>query len=159
MRLGHGARLGLAILSCTQLIAFPRPAGGEVVAGDCSQCDVAIQRALRQLPEQPTRVVVVDVEKAPSTLREHTEGFVTAGQDAVYLIRQGPTLQLALRGPGIWDYALAVIIWHEMAHLGGANEREAQRSEEDLWAQFIRQGRVDQTRGRRYLALLRKRHP
>jgi len=159
MRLGHGVRLGLAFLSSVQLFAFPRTAGGQILEGDCSQCDVAIHRALRLLPEQPARVVVVDAQKAPPVLREHTEGFVMAGQDAVYLIRQGPTLQLAMRGPSISDYALAGIIWHEIAHIGGANEREAQRAEEDLWAQFIRQGRVDQTRGRRYLALLRKRQP
>jgi hypothetical protein len=73
------------------------------------------------------------------------------------LIADGPTLRGAQNGSGIFDYALATLIWHEMAHLGGADEREAQRQEEELWEQFLAGGRVDTGRGLNYLALLRKR--
>ena len=157
MRLNRAARLAVAIVSCFEVVAFHGTSHGQAVDAGCRECDVAIARALRLLPEQPARVIVV--EKVPATVRAGAEGFVVAGQDAVYLARFGPTLQLALPRAGIADYALAAIVWHEMAHLRGASEREAQRAEEDLWAQFIRQGRVDQTRGRRYMALLQKRHP
>ena len=45
-----------------------------------------------------------------------------------------------------------------MAHLAGADEREAQRQQEDLWMAYVASGRVDTNRGLTYLALLKKRH-
>jgi hypothetical protein len=75
----------------------------------------------------------------------------------VYLIAQGGTLRGAQNGSGIFDYVLATLIWHEMAHLAGAGEREAQRQEEELWTQYLAAGRVDTRRGLNYLALLKKR--
>jgi len=83
---------------------------------------------------------------------------VTHGQRVVYLVRQGVTLQQALKGAGVFDYALATIIWHEMAHIDGADEATAQRAEEKLWTEFVVAGHVDRVRGMRYLALLKKRH-
>lgn len=53
---------------------------------------------------------------------------------------------------------LASIIWHEMAHLDGADEREAQRREENLWTRFLLDGRVDRMTALRYLALFSRRH-
>jgi hypothetical protein len=85
------------------------------------------------------------------------EAFVNRGSPVVYLVRQGVTLQSALKGPGIFDYALATIIWHEMAHIDGADEEAAQKAEERLWMEFILAQRVDRARGMRYLALLKKR--
>ena len=73
------------------------------------------------------------------------------------LIAQGVTLRGAQNGPGVYDYALAALIWHEMAHLGGSDERDAQRQEEDLWTQYVAGGLVDTRRGLNYLALLKKR--
>ena len=58
----------------------------------------------------------------------------------------------------MFDYALAILIWHEMAHLAGADEREAQRQEEELWMQYVAAGQVETRRGLNYMALLRKRH-
>jgi len=72
-------------------------------------------------------------------------------------VRQGVTLQGALKGAGVYDYALACIIWHEMAHIDGADEPAAQRVEEELWSEFVLAGRVDRHVDMRYLALLRKR--
>jgi hypothetical protein len=128
---------------------------------ECAECDRVLARVQQLLPHRPNSVVVLDANRQPPSLRRHmeeAEGFITTGDDTVYLKKQGSTFQLALRGPGIADYALAIIIWHEMAHLAGADEREAQRQEENLWVQFIVQQRVDSRRGFQYLALLRKRH-
>jgi hypothetical protein len=52
---------------------------------------------------------------------------------------------------------LAVIIWHEMAHTEGFDERQAQEREEDLWQQFTGRGLVDGALGLTYLAELRRR--
>ena len=93
----------------------------------------------------------------PRKQAEHVEAFVNRGGRVVYLIRQGVTLQATLKGPGIFDYALATVIWHEMAHIDGADEVAAQEAEEQLWREFIVSQRVDRTRGMRYLALLEKR--
>jgi hypothetical protein len=124
-----------------------------------SRYDDAINRALRLLPRQPGRVAIVERASAasPAHGRPATEAFAYPGGKVVYLIRQGPTLQRAAEGGGIFDYALAAIIWHEMAHQDGADEPAAQRAEEQLWKEFILAGRVDRTRGMRYLALLNER--
>ena len=54
--------------------------------------------------------------------RPNVEAFVNHGSRVVYVVRQGVTLQGALKGRGVFDYALAAIIWHEMAHIDGADE-------------------------------------
>jgi hypothetical protein len=77
---------------------------------------------------------------------------------AVKSRRSSGMLRGAQKGRGIFDYALAILIWHEMAHLAGADEREAQRQQEDLWMAYVATGRVDTNRGLNYLALLKKRH-
>jgi hypothetical protein len=51
---------------------------------------------------------------------------------------------------------LATVLWHEMAHLSGADERGGQ-AEERLWMQFVRDGLTDQMTGLRYLQALRRR--
>jgi hypothetical protein len=51
----------------------------------------------------------------------------------------------------------SAIIWHEMAHLGGADEREAQRKEEGPWKRFVVEKRVDQVTALRYLKLMNDR--
>jgi hypothetical protein len=119
-----------------------------------------IERALELLPRQPAQVLVVDVTRSARAVDAHgrrVEAFVRHGENVVYLIAQGDTLQRGQKGAGVFDYVLATIIWHEMAHLAGAGEREAQRQEEDLWAQYVAARRVDTGRGLNYLALLRKR--
>jgi len=124
-----------------------------------SAYDEAVTRALRLLPRQPDKIVVVERDKG-SHVRSgtpHVEAFVNHGSRVVYLIRQGVTLQATLKGPGIFDYALATVIWHEMAHINGADEAAAQEAEEQLWMEFIVSQRVDRTRGMKYLALLKKR--
>jgi hypothetical protein len=119
--------------------------------------DVAIGRALRLLPRQPENIVIVERPAPGQHSGKAREAFVNRGQPTVYLVRQGVTLQAALKGPGIFDYALATVIWHEIAHIEGADEAGAQIAEEELWKAFILNQRVDRTRGMQYLALLRKR--
>ena len=151
MREGH---LTLAGLVC--FLAWMTP-GAAFGSPDSTPEDQAVERAVRLLPKRPSKVVVVDVDGTP-VLREklgHTEAFVTDGLNTVYIRKQGSTLQLAVRKGGISDYALAAIIWHEMAHLDGAREDEARRQEEDLWMRFIVQRRVESVAGLAYLSTIR----
>ena len=117
------------------------------------------RRALRLLPRQPDKIVVVERDERSHVRsgKPYVEAFVNHGSRVVYLVRQGVTLQATLKGPGIFDYALATVIWHEMAHIDGADEAAAQEAEEQLWMEFVVAQRVDRTRGMRYLALLKKR--
>lgn len=133
--------------------------GSSPVRADASPYDDAIARALRLLPRQPEAIVLVERAEGPTlhTGKPKVEAFVNRGGKVVCLIRQGPTLQAALKRADIFDYALAAIIWHEMAHIDGADEPAAQRAEEQLWKEFILTQRVDRVRGMKYLALLNNR--
>jgi hypothetical protein len=122
--------------------------------------DETVNRALALLPEQPAKVLVVDASRAARAFDaqgRRVQAFVRHGENVVYLVAQGATLQGGQKGAGIFDYVLATIIWHEMAHLAGGDERQAQRHEEGLWEEYVAAGRVDLGRGLKYLALLRKR--
>jgi hypothetical protein len=128
----------------------------------CRECDDVISRVVQLLPERPEAIVVIDADRTSPALKraiEHAEAFVTVGLGTVCLKKQAPMFQRTLNGPGIWDYALASVIWHEMAHIAGADEPEAQRREEELWTQFISSRKVEASAGARYLQLLTKRHP
>jgi hypothetical protein len=141
----------LAILGT--LLAFSPVEAGQ------NAYDDAIGRALRLLPRQPEKVELVERAGGPH-LHEGkplAEAFVNHGGRVVYLVRQGVTLQASLKGRGIFDYALATVIWHEMAHIDGADEAGAQQAEEQLWTEFMLAQRVDRARGMQYLALLKKR--
>jgi len=96
----------------------------------------AIARASRLLPRQPHKVVIVERADSSSPT-PHTEAYAYRGGRVVFLIRQGATLQSALKNRPVFDCALAAIIWHEMAHLDGADEPAAQLVEEELWEEFI----------------------
>ena len=150
-------------IACLMSIALANCASAPVsqaVQPPDAECDRVIDRVLRLLPRRPERLRVIDADTSPPTLQRailEAEGFVTIGDRTVYLKRQGSTFRKALDGPGIFDYALAAIVWHEMAHLDGADEPEAQRQEETLWRQFILEQRVDRAKGLRFLKLLRSR--
>jgi hypothetical protein len=122
--------------------------------------DETVRRALALLPRRPRQVVVIDTEKTARALQqrlERTEAFVMVGEPIVCLRMQGSVLKNAQRSGGMFDYALATIIWHEMAHIDGADERRAQEQEEDLWRQFILGRRVNTSRALAYLARLTQR--
>ena len=154
--LGVGPR-SLAVGWFVVVVAIGRAGTAQTVPGPHEN---TIKRALQLLPKQPARILVIDAAQAPRAVDGHgrrVEAFVRHGEDVVYLIAQGVTLRGAQNGPGVYDYALAALIWHEMAHLGGSDERDAQRQEEDLWTQYVAGGLVDTRRGLNYLALLKKR--
>ena len=139
-------------------ISISRLEAGQTVRGPYQ---ATIIRALGLLPKVPAKVLVVDAMDAARAVDAHgrrVEAFVRHGENVVYLISQGTTLRRAQNERGIFDYALATIIWPEMAHLAGADEREAQRQQENLWMAYVATGRVDTNRGLNYLALLKKRH-
>jgi hypothetical protein len=130
--------------------------GSSSAGADANPYDEAIARASRLLVRQPVKIVLVERASASHLHRgkPNVEAFINRGETVVYLVRQGPTLQGAVTRGDIFDYALAAIVWHEMAHIDGADEPTAQRAEEQLWKRFIVERRVDQARGMKYLALL-----
>ena len=151
----HRDLLGILIICAGLLGAVP------TAAHQPNEYDLTVARVIRLLPRPPEKVVVIDADASGQSLHDklqHVEGFVPYGTRVVYLVKQSDTLQRAMKGPGIFDYALALTIWHEMAHIDGADEATAQRAEEQLWTEFVVAGRVDRVQGMRYLALLRKRH-
>jgi hypothetical protein len=155
--LGAHAR-SLAIGSFVVVMSIGPAGAAQSVSGPYEE---TIKRALGLLSTQPAKILVVDVTQAARAADAHgrkVQAFVRDGEDVVYLIAQGATLRGAQKGRGIFDYALAILIWHEMAHLAGADERQAQRQQEDLWMAYVATGRVDTNRGLNYLALLKKRH-
>ena len=131
-----------------------------MAAQQANEYDQTLARVIRLLPRPPDKVVVINADASGRSLHDklqHVEGFVTHGERVVYLVQQGETLQRAMKGAGIFDYALAITIWHEMAHIDGADEAKARQAEEQLWGQFVLEGRVDSVRGMKYLALLKSR--
>jgi hypothetical protein len=124
---------------------------------DCLQ---TIHRVLRLLPRHPEKVQVLDPNHVTPDLKvrlKHVDGFAIPGRRVVYLNERGEVFEHAVRRAGVWDYVLATVVWHEMAHIDGAQEAEAQRLEEDLWQQFVVMRKVDSGQGLTYLRLLRKR--
>ena len=75
----------------------------------------------------------------------------------VYVVRQSRLLAGAIADSPAHTLALAAVIWHEMAHLAGADEQQARKQEEALWTRFIRDQRVDPVVALRYLDALTRR--
>ena len=99
---------------------------GTVVNGDIDPR--TLQGALEALPRQPERIIVVESESLPlgheKQLRD-LDAFVRIGRSVIYLRRQSPTLLAAEFSGGPYLLMLAAIIWHEMAHTEGLDERHA----------------------------------
>ena len=132
-----------------------------------SPYDRAVARAIALLPRRPIQVVVIDANDAKPEVREtllKLDAFtlrldvvsVDPGK-VVYLVKQSAVLQQATKGSRPYEYILASIIWHEMAHLDGGDERAARRAEEELWTRFVRDGISEQVTALRYLSALTKR--
>jgi hypothetical protein len=120
----------------------------------------AIERVLKLLPKRPAQVVIVDSNQAGAEIRDtllRMDAFITKGGRVVYLTSHGEALRGALKGWSLHEYILASIIWHEMAHIDGADEVEAQRREEALWIRHVMDERVDPGDGMRYLSGLKSR--
>ncbi len=75
----------------------------------------------------------------------------------IFTLRNTASLKRALNGSDLDVQTLATIIWHEMAHLDGADERGARKAEQDLWTRFVRDGVCDEATGLRYLRALASR--
>jgi len=155
-------RIAPASLFLAGVLGLTSLSSARVEAADpvCPGCDRVVSRVLQLLPRKPREVVVIDLNDQPRAIREQdagVEGFVRDGDGRIYLTKQGSNFQQALSRVGIWDYALAITVWHEMAHLDGADEVEAQRREEQLWTEFVVSGKVDASRGLAYLRLLKDR--
>src|SRR4051812_4512858 len=125
---------------------------GTVIEGDVDPR--TLRAALDALPRRPERIVLVASEVAApgqeKQLRE-LDGFVLTGSRVIYLRRQSPTLLAAEYEGGPYLLMLAAVIWHEMAHAEGLDERHAQEREEDLWKQFVQRSLVDSGIGLTYL--------
>jgi hypothetical protein len=117
-------------------------------------------RIVALLPTLPAAIWVVDAEAASPAVRQtllKLDAFVLKDEPGIYLVKQSRVLQGALEGSGTHECMLASIVWHEMAHLEGADEREAQRREEVLWTGFMLVHRVDGVVGLRYLEIMKRR--
>jgi hypothetical protein len=149
---------GLILLLATGAAATATPAA----AGPDSTYVQAVGRAVALLPKRPTQVLVVDVNEAKPEDRDNLlklQAFIIRGQPVVYLTKHGDVLRLAQRGSRFHEYMLATVIWHEMAHLDGADEAEARRREETLWTQFMLDNAVDRDAALSYLDALKHRAP
>lgn len=125
-----------------------------------SPYDPILERVLKLLPKRPLGVAVIDPSQAQPDVRRTLltlDAFITKGGRVVYLTSHSEVLQGALKGSQLCDYILATIVWHEMAHIDGADEAEAQRREEQLWTSFLMEERVDPIQGLRYLTVLKSR--
>jgi hypothetical protein len=120
----------------------------------------ALVAAAALLPECPDRISVMDVTRAASGARARAltlDAFTVPGNDWIYVVQQSELLRRARRGAKVYIAVLAIVLWHEMAHLADADELEARRAEEQLWTTFIRRGLVDTVIGLQYLKGLRRR--
>jgi hypothetical protein len=120
----------------------------------------ALVAAIRVLPRLPVRVAVIDVDEATPEVRAtllRLDTFITRGSPIVYVVRQSSLLQGARTGSTFHTLALAAALWHEIAHVEGADEPVARKSEESLWTSFVRDQRVEQLTALRYLSALSKR--
>ena len=135
-----------------------RTIAGTLVVGDVGMS--TLRAALEVLPRKPQRIDIVDDRKLPAAVRtqvEHMDAFVPEGGQTIYLRRQSPTLREAEFAGGPYTLMLALVLWHEMAHADGLDERGARSREEGLWHEFIRAGRVEGGLGLAYLRELQAR--
>src|SRR5262249_3232182 len=124
--------------------ASSRIVAGTIVTGDIDTR--TLLGALQALPRRPETIVVVDTEPLPlwhDRQPREVDAFVPLGSRVIYLRRRSPTLLAAEYSGGPYVLMLAAVIWHEMAHADGLDERHAQEREEDLWRQFVLRRRVD----------------
>ena len=117
------------------------------------------KKVLDLLPARPERIEVLDLESMSGFTRQKLRGldaFVLGRQTTIVVIRQGATLRQAEFGDVLDQLMLASLVWHEMAHVNGLDERAALDQEEALWRRFISTGRVDGGIGLTYIARLRE---
>jgi hypothetical protein len=139
----------------------PAAADGQRIVAAAPEDAAAIESALHLLSRRPEKVAVIDPDEATPEGRKilaKSDAFITKGGRIVYVNRHSEVLNGARQGASIYVCMLAAIIWHEMAHIDGADEEGAQRREEGLWKRFLVEGRVDRVTAMRYLKLMNERH-
>lgn len=144
------------------LLVACQPAATAQGASHDTGYSAAVQRAVALLPKKPVDVTVIDLKDAKPEDRDRLmklQAFVLRGSPVVYLSIDSEVLRAALKGSRFHDYMLATVIWHEMAHVDGADEPAARRHEEALWTRFMLGGAVDRDAALGYLSTLRKRRP
>ena len=149
-----------ALMNVGSELAAAAPAATDwnwlIVADGPSAADEreAVVRALRLLSALPARVAIIDAERARPGVKEtllRLDAFVVKGRPEVYIVRQSPLLRCTIRREPLCTHALAAVVWHEMAHVDGADEREARKREEGQWTAFIRDQQIDPVAALRYL--------
>ena len=139
-------------LPTDEIVTAASPAGAAARA--------AITAAVALLPKTPKIIAVMDITPAKPEVRDRLrrlDAFTVEGNDVVYLVDGSELLRGAQQGLTFHRAALAAVIWHELAHLNGADERAARKAESTLWASFVRDGLIDQVTGLRYLSALERR--
>jgi hypothetical protein len=122
---GAGGLL-LALLARTTAGATERPTTDIVTAS--SPAGVAAREAIRAavalLPRTPKIIAVMDITTAKPEVRDNLrrlDAFTVQGNGVIYLVDGSELLRGAQVGSAFYRAALAAVIWHEMAHLDGAN--------------------------------------
>lgn len=132
-----------------------RHVGGTSVVGDT---DTRLwQSVLDVLPVRPRVVIVIDVDTLPAAARARLHGleaFVLTGHPAVFVVRQAATLRQAALGDPFDRLVLASVLWHEMAHGRGLDERSALTAEQGLWRELVAAGRTEASLGLAYVQRL-----
>jgi hypothetical protein len=159
------AGVALVLVTCGLSLAqaapiSPDPSEGQRIVAAATEDAAAIGRALQLLSRRPEKVAVIDPDDATpegQKILATLDAFITKGGRIVYINRQSEVLKGARQGGTLHVCMLAAIIWHEMAHIDGADEDAAQRREEGLWKRFVIDGRVDRVTALRYLKLMNDR--
>jgi hypothetical protein len=131
-----------------------------VPVSDGDEYKPLLKRVVALLPRKPGMVQVIDADEAEPEVRQNLlklDAFILVGRPGIYLTKQSEVLQGALKGSRLLEHVLATIIWHEMAHLDGGDERAARKAEQDLWTTFVRDGVCDHLTALRYLRALANR--
>jgi len=133
----------------------PPPVGQELTPVETAQ------GAIDMLPRKPTGGIVLldfdtDIRRDLRARYSTLDAFTLTGESRVYL-NAGSELFARARRSAFYQRALAAVIWHEMAHLDGADEATAQHAEETLWKTYIRDELIERRGGLAYLNAMAKR--
>jgi hypothetical protein len=124
----------------------------------------ALRDALEMLPRDfdiPVSIIDPEAVPDPAAVRR-LDAFTVVEPDGsprrrIYVNRESPVLQEAMKGHDLYLKVLAAIVVHESAHLSGASEARAQTAESAFFASLVARGLVNPADGQRYLAALRAR--
>jgi hypothetical protein len=157
-----GAQSVVIVVALTQCVAVDAK-GADVGTSRVRIRDPSILRALEWMPRKPTVPIgVVNVNRLAARIKDEVYGacgFVIRGVPRIFISSRCPMYQHASDNP-LDAIALAALIAHEMAHVEGADERQARQVEEELFLQLAQQlpGQY-QVRVALYLDALRRRSP